>query len=66
MSAKICNLLVKLDEVHEDLACHEHDVEMDPNDEKAAAKVNDMQCRITDIVTELKGLGYSAETWKAV
>lgn len=61
MSAEICNLLVKLDEVRDDLACREHDVEMDPNDEKAAVGVDDLQCRVTDIVTELKGLGYDAK-----
>jgi len=61
MSAEICNLLVKLDEVRDNLACREQDVELDPTDGKAFTEAETLRCREADIVNELKELGYDVE-----
>jgi len=59
MSAAICNLLAKLDEVRDDLACREHDIELNPEDDKAFTEAETLRRSEADITNELKGLGYA-------
>jgi len=61
MSAEICNLLVRLDEVRDDAACREADLEVKPDDDKAARELDDLRCQEADLIVELRELGYVEE-----
>jgi len=61
MSAEIANLLVSLDEIEDDISCREHDLSIDPDDEVAAEDLDNLLCRRTDAVDELKALGVACD-----
>jgi len=61
MSAQIANLIVSLDEIDDDIACREADLEVDPNDEKAVADLDNLYCRRVNVVHDLRDLGHGVE-----
>ena len=61
MSAEIANLMVVLDEIEDDISCRESDLSLDPDDEVAAADLDDLLCRRADAVDELKELGVDCD-----
>lgn len=61
MSAQIANLIVSLDEIDDDIACREADIERDPDDDKAHCDLDDLCCRRADVVLELEELGHVVE-----
>ena len=62
MSAQIANLIVSLDEIDDDIACREADLEANPDDEKAAADLDDRE-RL-DILRDIRN-AYNEEGNKA-